>query len=474
MNRKTVALAALLVLLAAGLRAAPHDRYLDVLIMKDGTSYRGVIVEQVPGETLRLETTGGTRMTFSWDEIDALEREKWPEGRLKIYYLDVVFLKSGIIFPGTIVEQVPGETLTLEAANGKEIVIRMDEIWKIVREKRLRGEEAPPEEERERMERFRIALDLQLTRGSGAEKPAAGSEGAGGLEEEIERLEEEMADLDREPEEAEDAERVALEEELARLREALDAARSARDQEAPAGGQSELQQTGEILQILIEELLEIAKGMWTDELVPGSQDYKQEISALQARLADGTRKLLEIAAAQPAAATAAGAAPAAAALKEELRELVPEVRSVARLRRQEDILATRTALVPILKRPDWNRPALRSTIGKMAASLPEADRREVYAQSRSRGAFKGFALNLLPSGLGSMVQGDWLGTALAWGIAGVGFGIWGLDAVGLYPAGATAMATGSIFVLCGYGFSLVRPIWYVGSQNSRKKALLGL
>jgi hypothetical protein len=470
MNRKTVALAAVLVLLAAGLRAAPRDRYLDVLILKDGTSYRGVIVEQVPGETLRLETTGGTRMTFSWDEIDTLEREKWPEGRLKIYYLDVVFLKSGIIFPGTIVEQVPGETLTLEAANGKEIVIAMDEIWKIVREKRLRGEEAPPEEERERMERFRIALDLQLARGGGGEKPAGGSESAGGLEEEIERLEEEMADLDREPEEAEDAEREALEEELASLREALDAARSARDQEAPSSGQSELQQTGEILQILIEELLEIAKGMWTDELVPGSQDYKQEISVLQARLTDSTRKLLEIAAGE----AASGAEPAAGALKEELRELVPEVRSVARLRRQEDIAATRTALVPILKRPDWNRPALRSTIERMAASLPEDNRREVYAQSRSRGAFKGFAFNLLPSGLGSMLQRDWLGTGLAYGIAGVGIGIWGLEMAGVFPNEQAALSTGGIFVLCGYGFSLVRPIWYVGSQNGKKKALLGL
>ena len=479
MKTRTIASAVVLILLGVAAFTLPGAQYLDVLILKDGTSYKGVIVEQVPGETLRLETTGGTRMTFSLDEIDSIEKEERSERGLKITYIDVVFLKNGIIFAGTIVEQVPDVSLTLEAANGKEITIGMEEIWKIIREKRLRNEDAPPEEERERMERLKIALELDLSREGRAEAAPAGKESSDSLEEEIGRLEEEMDELDREREEgADDPERAAREEELVRLREELETAQSAPETEqaaVPGGGGFD--EIAEILQALTEELLEITKGMWSEDLVAGSQEYKQKIAGLQDRLVESTRKLLEIVAAMPAAGSARESeelADAVVELKAELQELVSEVRSIARQRRQEDILATKTALLPVLTGPDWNTPGLRPAVEQMAASLPYADRRDVYRKSKTRGGVSGALLNVIPVGMGSWMQGDWLGAVIPYGAAAAALGVFGLEMAGVFANEQAALSTRGFLMLGGYLFSLVRPVWYTSSQNGKKKALLGL
>jgi hypothetical protein len=476
MKVKTLIIAALLLLPASAVFAQPPVQYLDVLILKDGTSYKGVIVEQVPGETLRLETTGGTRMTFIQEEIDSIEKEKQSTRGLKVYYVDMVFLKNGIIFPGTIIEQVPGVSLTLKAANDKEITIRMEEVWKIVREKRLAGEEAPPEEEQKRMEKLKIALDLELSRRDGGEAPPASRKSEDSLEEEIERLEEELAAQGEEQEQAADPERQALEEELARLREELEAAESRGVADAEAAEQAELARITEILQMLTEELLEITKGMWTEELVAGSQAYKQDIAGLQERLAESTEKLLELVAAKPTAAggEATELAAAAAELKEELTGLLEELRGIARQRRQEDILATKTALVPILQSPDWNTPALRPAITNLAASLPYEERQEVYREGMTRGGVGGAAINLIPAGLGSWMQRDWLGGVIAYGIAGAGLGVMLLGNFGVIPDEQTALSTGGILVMCGWGYSVIRPIQHTAAQNRKKRELLGL
>ena len=45
--------------------------------------------------------------------------------------VDVVYLKNGSVIRGTIVEQVPGESLKVQTANGSIQVYTLDEVWKM-------------------------------------------------------------------------------------------------------------------------------------------------------------------------------------------------------------------------------------------------------------------------------------------------------------------------------------------------------
>ena len=55
---------------------------------------------------------------------------------------DVVYLKNGDIVWGTIVEQIPGESLKIQTADGSVFVYGMTEISKIVKEPAMETEEA--------------------------------------------------------------------------------------------------------------------------------------------------------------------------------------------------------------------------------------------------------------------------------------------------------------------------------------------
>ena len=49
--------------------------YEDVIYLKDGSVVRGVIVEEVPSETYKIEIAGGSVFVFEADEIDYVSRE---------------------------------------------------------------------------------------------------------------------------------------------------------------------------------------------------------------------------------------------------------------------------------------------------------------------------------------------------------------------------------------------------------------
>ena len=49
-------------------------------------------------------------------------------------YQDVVYLKNGSIIRGIIIEQIPGESLKIQTQGGSVFVFRMSEIVKIVKE----------------------------------------------------------------------------------------------------------------------------------------------------------------------------------------------------------------------------------------------------------------------------------------------------------------------------------------------------
>ena len=52
-------------------------------------------------------------------------------------YIDVVHLKNGSIIKGIIIEQIPNKTIKIETSGGSIFVYQMDEVIKIVKEEKL-------------------------------------------------------------------------------------------------------------------------------------------------------------------------------------------------------------------------------------------------------------------------------------------------------------------------------------------------
>jgi hypothetical protein len=55
--------------------AASGEVYEDVIYLEDGSIIRGVIIEEVPGETYKIEIAGGSVFVFEADEVARIERE---------------------------------------------------------------------------------------------------------------------------------------------------------------------------------------------------------------------------------------------------------------------------------------------------------------------------------------------------------------------------------------------------------------
>ncbi len=81
----------------SSIAAAGEKEYEDVIYLKDGSIIRGVIVEEVPGETYKIELYGGSVFVFEAAEIDYVSRE----------------LKEGIITSTVAGKETPVETRRL-------------------------------------------------------------------------------------------------------------------------------------------------------------------------------------------------------------------------------------------------------------------------------------------------------------------------------------------------------------------------
>jgi hypothetical protein len=65
----------MIVFLAANITFAQSD-YQDVVFLKNGSIIRGIISEQVPGELLKIETADGNLFVFRIDEVEKMEKER--------------------------------------------------------------------------------------------------------------------------------------------------------------------------------------------------------------------------------------------------------------------------------------------------------------------------------------------------------------------------------------------------------------
>jgi len=488
-KRPWILLPLALFLLTAGSRGGERQ-YLDVLVLKDGMSFKGVVIEQIPGASFRLETLNGSVLTFTWDEVEKIRKEPQSVEELEIRYIDVVLLKSGVIFKGNIIEQVPGEAISLEAANGKVLLFRNPEIWKIVKEREFLADEAAAEQEKQRMEKLRATLTISVSLGGGGTSGAGDKDPAGtqdSLQDEVARLQEEMEALETEQEDAAaeavdaaDEEKAQLAAEIEALREELE--RLALEAEArenpPDPATRELAAVEEILCVLLDEIMEISKGMWTSETGVVSGAYREELPALSGGLQELVGRTVAL-----AERPATGAGEELALLKADLAETLGEIRDLARQRRQEDIAATQFMLGNIFESEKWRRPANLDRVETLSASLTAAERREVYRDVKKEDQTKAFLLNLIPlASAGSWSQGDKAGalTSLGASLGGLLVAVGqqaisspydeGLSAGLQEPAGMTAAG----LVVGAYIYQLVRPFLYAGAENARRREALDL
>lgn len=76
----------LLLLLPAMVLAQPKTLEEDVVYLKNGSIIRGIIQEQIPRESITIQTFDGTAFTFSTTEIDKVVREPSQYTRIKVKY----------------------------------------------------------------------------------------------------------------------------------------------------------------------------------------------------------------------------------------------------------------------------------------------------------------------------------------------------------------------------------------------------
>ena len=99
---------------------------IEIVHLKNGSSIRGLIIEQVPGKTLKVETLDAVVLTIEMEDVAKITKEeglKQAAGWAETESLDVLQLKSGLEIKGMIIEQVFGKTVTLESPYGSIFVI---------------------------------------------------------------------------------------------------------------------------------------------------------------------------------------------------------------------------------------------------------------------------------------------------------------------------------------------------------------
>lgn len=72
---KSLKLAALFFVLLFAVKAMAQEGMEDVVYLKNGNIYRGIIIEQVPGQTMKVQTIGGNVFTVEIAEIAKITKE---------------------------------------------------------------------------------------------------------------------------------------------------------------------------------------------------------------------------------------------------------------------------------------------------------------------------------------------------------------------------------------------------------------
>jgi len=424
-----------------------ETQWLDVVHLREGTSLRGVIVEQVAGESVRLATSDQTALTLRQREIDFIEKVE-TEKALALSFTDVAILKDGVIFRGLLVEQRPEESLVLRTNNGLLLEFPMADIWKIVKEKHLVG---VLQEEAASTDRLgTIKLLLRIERGAKALQEKRSADQPGGLKEQIEEVKEELGELERVQAEAE--------QELA--------------SEQQGSERERIEQTCRQVE---ESLQELEQGLEECRKVSARTEAQAMLNA-QPKLV-GTQ------------ASQGRLGPSAQKLQEGLTELESRIAvklpNEEEIRTLEDAQQARARLGAWLADGEWRKPFYKPRARALAQKLPIDERQFLYGAYAKHTGWLGFGLNAIPAlQLGSWAQGDWLGALFGYAhfIGGISGGVIVYQALNpdnpyidqLSDLSTAVVLQSAIPFFLSYVVSLLQPLYYQSRWNQRLADVLQL
>ena len=402
----------------------------EIVYLRDGPAVEGAIIERIPGVSYSVETRRGTVVTVPVERVDRIEKLAIDPDDVAFSYRDVVVLHSGLIFRGTIVEEVPEQHLVLLADGGLSLRFRMDAIWRIASEKCAAGQSRGAIGEHPTGGDLRRAFRIELTISRVDSADASGDDKQSGR---LEQLRDELADLEAERDVAHDL-REEGEQSIARLRGQL------ADLEGEAADlATELAQRA--LSCAAENLEAQAAVLTAYEL---AQDHLGDLHTTALRRTQVDPRMLTD----------------QVALEREMRHV--------------ELTSLLTLPLPMGR--------LYPAVASLVPIFSQEERKELYRELRLRPALRPGLLNLvLPIGVGSFVQGDYLGGAIsAISIIGglvlfvdgastlgaqAGTGVWDPPVsfwIGLGMAGG------------GYLYSLGAPRIYRTRQNARLEDVLRL
>jgi hypothetical protein len=429
-------------------RLPAQESFVEVLHLRDGSSFQGIVVEQTPGVELRLRTTDGQELSIAEQDVLRLERQPLPAGASPVVYRDVVLLKEGVIFKGLIVEQIPAVSVTLAADNGVQLLFRSEEIWRLSKEERLAEQAAAAGQSQEtrQVAALRLELQLQITtvkrqegekRKPAKHKKPGTAEGDQKLNEEVEALKQELEGLKEEQRDVDRQEAQTQEQELQELVAKIRAMIEAYKSEEPPSAASE-----------------------QDRLVQGIEDDLATVDSLASELENRSSQLQ----------------------REQDQRFQKLSATVAE---RKEVLAAKDRLKELLSGKAWTKRDTRKELGRLVSQLPLSERRVLYESFKRRDQLKGAGLNLVPFlNTGSWMQKDnlpaLLGNLLSiGGIVLVGIG-WdqkmGTDALGpfVYSLPNTAGYAGFAVLAGSYTLSILEPFRFVGSRNRALARILRL
>jgi hypothetical protein len=414
-------------IMAMSSRPAAAIQLLDALFLSDGSSVTGVIVEEEPGKNLVLENEEGQLLEYRFKDIERIEKLFVDEEPL-IQNRDVVYLKDGVVFRGTIVGRIPEKAIRLELENGQLLDFDMKEIFKIGKEQVAAGVVKtavikPKEAEKEEVEiKIQIAMN-QLRLKQDRLKQGGDAAELDSLEDEVDRLKNEVEQL----EEAQEVVEAEAAEEAAHF----------------AAIESELGQ-------LRTNLLAGAEGL--DERINacGSPQIRERLNAKHDELKSVITELLS-----QAEAIALTAQPDPRIEEIELQNQTTDAVALAQTRL-------------------WKDPEYEEQWKSLVAELPYAQRRMVYRETREVFPLGNVLLNAIPFAfIGSWKQKDYFGGTVGLGLEAAGLGIWIYETAAALDS-QSLLALGGYFFLAAWGFGLIEPFLFTAWYNGKLRDALEL
>lgn len=102
----------------------------DIIYLKNGSVIHGMIIEQIPGQSIKVQSGENNIFVYKLEEIDKISKDPAVPSTRE----DVIHLKNGSVIHGTIVDQVPNQPIKIQTKDNNVFVYQIAEIDKITKE----------------------------------------------------------------------------------------------------------------------------------------------------------------------------------------------------------------------------------------------------------------------------------------------------------------------------------------------------